>query len=99
MGKAGVTPWTFVSIPRLELTVGILLEKCGKFIKRELQLEYTHETFWTSSKVVLGYIQNNTTRFKTFVANRIRQIHENCTWNNGDMYHQNLIQLTMHHAV
>ena len=28
--------------------------------------------------MVLGYIQNNTKRFKIFVANRIHQIHESC---------------------
>ena len=78
MGKARVTPRKFVSIPRLELTAVVLSAKCSKFIKKELQLEHTHETFWTDSKVVLGYIQNNTKRFKIFVANRIHQIHESC---------------------
>ena len=78
MGKARVTPRKFVSIPRLELTAVVLSGKCSKFIKKELQLEYTHETFWTDSKVVLEYIQNNTKRFKIFVANRIHQIHESC---------------------
>ena len=28
--------------------------------------------------MVLGYIQNNTKRFKIFVANGIHQIHESC---------------------
>ena len=39
-------------------------------------MECTHETFWTDSKVVLGYIQNNPKRFKNFVANRIHQLHQ-----------------------
>ena len=78
MGKARVTPRKFVSIPRLELTAVVLSAKCGKFIKKELKLEYIHETFWTDSKVALGYIQNNTKRFKIFVANRIHQIHKGC---------------------
>ena len=78
MGKTRVTPGKFVSIPRLELAAAVLLAKCGMFIKKELQLECTHETFWTDSKVVLGYIQNNTKRFKIFVTNRIHQIHESC---------------------
>ena len=75
MGKARITPRKFVSVPCLELTAAVLPAKCGKFIKKELQLECKHETFWTDSKVVLGYIQNNT-RFRIFVANRIHQIHE-----------------------
>ena len=78
MRKARVTPRKFVSIPRLELTAAVLSAKCGRFLKKELQLECTHETFWTDSKVVLGYIQNNTKRFKIFVANRIHQIHKSC---------------------
>ena len=52
----------------LELTAVVLSAKCGKFIRKELQLESTHETFWTDSKVVLGYIHNNTKRFTIFVA-------------------------------
>ena len=76
MGKTTVTPRKFVSIPRLELTAAVLSTKCGKFMNRDLQLECTHETFWTDSKVVRGYIQNSTKRFKIFVANRVHQIHE-----------------------
>ena len=78
MGKARVTPRKFVSIPHLELTEAVLSAKCGKFIKKELHLECILETFWTDSKVVLGYILNNTKRFKIFVANGIRQKHETC---------------------
>ena len=34
--------------------LAVLSTKCGMFIKKELQLECTHATFWT--KVALGYI-------------------------------------------
>ena len=54
MGKARITPKKFVSVPCLELTAAVLSAKCGKFIKKELQLECAHETFWTDSKMVLG---------------------------------------------
>ena len=74
IGKARVTPTKFVSISCLELTAVVLLTKCGKFIKKELQLECTHETCCTGSKVVLRYSQNNTKKFKNFVANRIYQV-------------------------
>ena len=46
-------------------------------LKKELDLGEVTHYFWTDSKVVLGYIKNNTRRFKTFVANRIYQIKEN----------------------
>ena len=78
MGKARVTLRKFVSIPCLELTAAVLSANFSKFKKKELQLECKHETFWTDSKKVLGYIQNNTKRFKIFVANRIYQIHKSC---------------------
>ena len=46
MGKARVTTKMFVSIPPFELTAAVLSAKYGKFMKKELQLECTDETFW-----------------------------------------------------
>lgn len=39
-----------------------------------MELEGLKEYFWTDSKVVLGYINNDDRRFHVFVANRIQQI-------------------------
>ena len=49
----------------------------SKLIKRELHIEDYEETYWTDSKVVLGYINNEVKRFKVFVANRVQTIKEN----------------------
>ena len=76
MGKSRVTPKKYVTIPRLELVAAVLSVKIAALIRRELDIEWKNETFWTDSKVVLGYINNNTKKFKIFVANRIQQIHE-----------------------
>ena len=76
MGKSRVTPKKYVTIPRLELVAAVLSVKIAALIRRELDNEWKNETFWADSKVVLGYINNNTKRFKIFVANRIQQIHE-----------------------
>ena len=46
-------------------------------IKKELQLQELDEYFWTDSRVVVGYIANDTRAFKTFVANRVHLIQEN----------------------
>lgn len=54
MGKARVAPMKFASILSLELTATVLLAKCCKFIKKELQLECTLEILWT--RVALGYV-------------------------------------------
>ena len=41
-----------------------------------MEIPINKEFFWTDSKVVLGYISNNSKRFKIFVANRIQFIRE-----------------------
>ena len=66
----------YVTIPRLELVAAMLSVKIEVLIRRKLYIEWKNETFWTDSKVVLGYMNNNTKTFKIFVANRIQQIHE-----------------------
>ena len=75
MEKSRVTPKKYVTIPRLELVAAVLSVKIAALIRRELDIEWKNETFWTDSKVVLGYI-NNTKKFKIFLANQIQQIHE-----------------------
>ena len=76
MGKSRVTPKKYVTIPRLELVAAVLSVKIEVLLRRKLYIEWKNETFWTDSKVVLGYMNNNTKTFKIFVANRIQQIHE-----------------------
>jgi len=44
----------------------------GDVVKRELEIEKLEEYYWTDSKVVLGYVNNDAQRFHTFVANRIQ---------------------------
>ena len=43
-------------------------------LKRELPLQLEDSVFWTDSTAVLKYIRNKTTRFRTFVANRVSAI-------------------------
>ena len=74
IGKSRVTPTKYVSIPRLELTAAVLSIKISQLIKRELELNYKtsiRKHFSTDSQVVLGYINNESKRFKVFVANRV----------------------------
>ena len=44
---------------------------------RSLRTKMQNIFFWTDSKVVLGYIVNETKRFHLFVANRVGFIHSN----------------------
>ena len=69
MGKARVTPLKPITIPRLELTAAVVSVKVSDMLSRELKYGELEEVFWTDSKVVQAYIQNDVRRFHTFVAN------------------------------
>ncbi|KAL1255341.1 hypothetical protein QQF64_013402 [Cirrhinus molitorella] len=62
------------TIPRLELSSAVTSVRIGDVLKRELEIEHLQEYYWTDSKVVLGYVNNDAKRFHTFVANRIQHI-------------------------
>ena len=68
MGKLRVVP--------KKLTAAILSMKMTCLLKKELDINCANEVFWIDTKVVLGYITNTVKRFKTFVANRVKQIKE-----------------------
>lgn len=72
--KARVAPIKVTTIPRLELTAAVVSVAASSTIKEELGLKNVDEYFWTDSKVVLGYINNEAHRFHTFVSNRIQKI-------------------------
>jgi len=76
MGKSRVAPLKPVTIPRLELTAAVVSVKIGSLVERELDLQNVQSCYWTDSKVVLGYLNNEARRFHIFVANRVQQIHE-----------------------
>ena len=77
MGKSRVAPIKVTTIPRLELTAAVVSVAASNILKEELGLANVVEYFWTDSKVVLGYINNESRRFHTFVSNRIQKIHLN----------------------
>ena len=69
LGKSRVAPAKHLTIPRLELAAATLAVKLNAFISNEIQLKIDDTIFWTDSTIVLQYIRNTTSRFKTFVAN------------------------------
>jgi hypothetical protein len=76
MGKSRVTPLKQTTIPRLELTAATVGVRTDKMLKAELDIPIDESVFWTDSMAVLRYIGNKTSRFQTFVANRLAVIHE-----------------------
>lgn len=75
MAKSRVSPIKITTIPRLELTAAVVSVSVSRILKEELRYTDITEFFWTDSKVVLGYINNEARRFHTFVANRVQRIH------------------------
>ena len=75
-GKSRVAPLKPVTIPRLELTAAVCSVRVGEQLHQELEYSIDRDIYWTDSKVVLGYIQNESKRFHVFVANRVQEIQE-----------------------
>jgi hypothetical protein len=83
MGKSRVAPRKVITLPRMELVAATLSSKLMKHIVKEIQIPLTGVILWTDSTIVLHYLSNTTSRFATFVANRVRLIRENtkgCRW-------------------
>ena len=75
MAKARVAPISSTTIPRLELTAAVIAARLSVILDRELSLKNIEHFFWTDSRIVLGYLSNESRRFKVYVANRIQEIH------------------------
>ncbi|XP_035657338.1 uncharacterized protein LOC118403009 [Branchiostoma floridae] len=76
VGKSRVTPLKKITIPRLELNAAVVAVRVDSMLKRELDLKVDRTHFWTDSTTVLKYINNETSRFHTFVANRLATIRQ-----------------------
>ncbi|XP_070550707.1 uncharacterized protein [Ptychodera flava] len=76
MGKARVAPLKRITIPRMELTAASIAVKFAHMITKEMDYPFDRVIYWTDSMSVLCYINNSTSRFHTFVANRLATIHE-----------------------
>ena len=76
LGKARVAPLRSVTIPRLELTAVTVSVRVASVLKKELDYEELQDLYWTDSKVVLGFISNESRRFHVYVANRVQFIRD-----------------------
>ena len=83
MAKSRTAPQQFVSVPRLELQAATIAVRMHRLILKEIDLVVSASFFWTDSKITLQYINNETRRFKTYVANRVAEIRDAsqpCQW-------------------
>ncbi|XP_060772289.1 uncharacterized protein LOC132883105 [Neoarius graeffei] len=74
LGKAKLAPRPDLTIPRLELCAAVLAVDIAETIKAEMDIPVDKVTFFTDSKIVLGYINNEKRRFYVFVNNRVQRI-------------------------
>ncbi|KAL1447145.1 hypothetical protein WDU94_009863 [Cyamophila willieti] len=76
--KSKVAPKKYVSIPRLELSAAVLLSKLIACVLKtyEPRFPVSNVFCFTDSTVALAWIHSNPCKYKTFVANRIQQIHD-----------------------
>lgn len=75
-GKSRLAPMKKTTIPRLELSGAVCASRLCSMIKRELEVMVDQTVFWTDSTIVLGYLRNESRRFKTFVGNRVSEIQD-----------------------
>ncbi len=68
LGKAKLAPQAAHTIPRLELGAAVLAAELAETIMDELDFSLDAVEFYTDSRVVLGYINNQTRRFYVYVA-------------------------------
>ncbi len=75
-GKAKLAPQPDLTIPRLELCASVLAIEIAEMVVLEMDATFDNMAYYTDSKVVLGYIQNQSRRFYVYVHNRIQRIHQ-----------------------
>lgn len=76
LGKAKLAPRPEPTIPRLELCGAVLAVEMAELILDELDHKSDTVTFYCDSKVVLGYICNDSKRSHVYVHNRAHRIRQ-----------------------
>ena len=74
LGKAKLAPIHATSMPRLELCAAVLAMEISELVRRETVFPPCPVIYHSDSKVVLGYIRNQTRRFYVYVSNRVEII-------------------------
>jgi len=74
--RTRVAPLKGSKIPRLELGGALILTQLSIKVSEALEMDVKKFYLWTDSMVVLGWLNSQTFRLKTFVANRVEEILE-----------------------
>ena len=79
LGKCRIAPFKSLTVPRLELSAAVIAVKLAHTVRQETEYVIDRIVFWTDASVVLRYIQNTSSRYMSFVANRLELIHASNT--------------------
>jgi hypothetical protein len=90
LGKAKLTPKDQPTIPRLELCAAVLAVEVAELIVQEIDFKPDAITFYCDSKIVLGYIYNETGSTTGY-----RESDNFQNQSSGDTYPQSTIPLTL----
>ena len=74
LGKAKLTPAHATTIPPLELCAAVLGVEMTDLAHKELEQKPYLVTYYSDSKVVLGYISNESCRFYVYISNCVERI-------------------------
>lgn len=74
LGKAKLAPSHATTVPRLELCAAVLAVEIAELITEEMDLKFETTAFHSDSRVVLGYISNESCRFYVYISNRVERI-------------------------
>ena len=67
--KAKVAPSKVTSVPRLELMAAVLGLRLTRKVSELFEIPFENCTLWTDSKEGIFWIQGESRRYKTFIAN------------------------------
>ena len=74
-GKGQVAPLKAQSICRLELMGALVAMRLAETLASELMTKIEKITFWSDSTTVLHWIHQMSSTYKTFVGNRVSEVH------------------------
>lgn len=72
--KSRVAPLKNITIPRLELNGALILTQLSVKVADAWEIDVKSFHLWTDSMIVLGWLNSQPNRLKTYVANRVNQI-------------------------
>lgn len=74
LGKTKLAPISGNTKPRLDLCAAVMAVEIAEFVTDNLDRKIDTVKFYSDSRVVLGYVTNQTRRCYTYVANRVQRI-------------------------